>query len=132
MRDQTGQRRDQDLAEKIRGDDVELSGELLLEDVAGRNSMLRTRLARAFRLAMAQARGSLSIASTRAAPKQRPQWPECRCQSRRRASSSLRALARVTFEEAQAHRRRRMLAGAESGLGRNDECEGSQVLSARC
>ncbi len=56
-----------------------------------------------------------------------PRWRECRCPCRIQHRPARRAVARVTFQQAQAHRRGRMLAGAECGFGGDDDCAADRL-----
>ena len=86
------------------------------------NSMLRTRLARAFRFAVAQARGSLSIAK-------HPARSEITAGDGQNAAARAGIEHRPTrfertgdlFEKTKTHRGSRVLARSKSGFGRNDD-----------
>ena len=113
---------DQDLAEKICGDDVELSGDLVFQDVAGREldvvDMVDARIPLRCRA------GDGVFVDCEHTP-----GPEITAGDRQNAAASPSIEHRPTrlqrardpFEQAQAHRGRGVLARSEGSFGRNDK-----------
>lgn len=135
MRRPPGQRRDQDFAEKIRGDYIELPCELQLQHIA--RAKLDVPDAVGARVSVRDSAGDGVIIDRK---------HSCRTETSRRKGENAaaragvqhrpagRALARVTFEQAQTHRRGRVLARAERCFGGDDNRAGARLGSfpVRC
>jgi len=117
-----GQRFDQYLAEKIRGDEVESSADLSLQNVAGRKLDVTDAVSAAITFGCGAGEGIVvdrehSVRAEIAAGDGQYAAAGASIQHR----PTRRQLTGCLFQEPQTHRRGGVVARAESGLGRNNE-----------